>query len=200
MRAYYNKAQLFNWYGSSTDTAVNAVHSVIAAAQTADFPLQGIKDYFANSRGLTVSLSDTHLSDNRLRSIILSMVYVERWGTSPFRVLYKGNEPHVDHIYPQYMLRNRLSQRSPQINDIGNLRFVGATDNIRKRAELPASYFGRLKADGVNIANHLLITEYSDNPERMVFDEPTYTHFRQARRAEVFAIAKRIVDPELPPT
>jgi hypothetical protein len=92
------------------------------------------------------------------------MVYVERWGTSPFKVLYKGNEPHVDHIYPQYMLRSRLNQTSTEINDIGNLRFVGATDNIRKRAELPSSYFGRLKADGVDIEKHLLLKDYSDAP------------------------------------
>jgi hypothetical protein len=49
-------------------------------------------------------------------------------------------------LNPQYMLRSRLGCSNTEINDIGNLRFFGATDNVHKRAELPASYFSRLKA------------------------------------------------------
>lgn len=37
------------------------------------------------------------------------------------------------------------------MNHIGNYRLVGASDNIRKRAELPDSYFGRLNQAGIDI-------------------------------------------------
>jgi hypothetical protein len=120
MRAYYYKAQLFNWFGASGDTTINALHQIIAASRSADFPLQEIVDYFKR-RSFPTELSQANLSDSRLRSILLSVVYVDRWGTSPFNVRFKGNEPHVDHIYPQFMLRNHLGQFSAQINDIGNL-------------------------------------------------------------------------------
>jgi hypothetical protein len=49
-----------------------------------------------------------HLGDTRLRFIVLNLVYVERFGRSPFNVLYNGNEPHIDHIYPQSPLRTQL--------------------------------------------------------------------------------------------
>jgi hypothetical protein len=126
------------------------------------------------------------------------MVYIEVWGTSPFKVLFKGNEPHVDHIYPQHYLRTYLGQGSATINDIGNLRFLGATDNCRKRGELPNSYFSRLKAAGVPIEKHLLIPEFAESPETLVADEPTFKRFRTERRQLIWKLAKRVVDPEAP--
>jgi hypothetical protein len=95
------------------------------------------------------------------------------------------------------MLRTYLGQGTATINDIGNLRFVGATDNCRKRGELPASYFSRLKGDRVNVAKHLLVQEFSDSPDKMLFDEPTFTRFREARRGKIWELGKRVVDPEL---
>src|SRR5690242_15515250 len=105
-------------------------------------------------------------------------------------------EPHVDHIYPQYMLRSKLGCGTSEINDIGNLRFVGATDNIRKRAELPDSYFARLKQAGIPIEKHLLVPFYADDPSELKFKRPTFDAFRRARRAEIWLSAKRTVDPE----
>ncbi len=193
MRAYYHKAQLFNWFGASGDTTINAMHQILGKPCPDGFPLQAVADYFGR-RSYPIQVGDGHLTDNRLRSILLSIVYVDRWGTSPFNVRFKGNEPHVDHIYPQSMLRRTLGQVSAQINDIGNLRYVGATDNIRKRAELPADYFVRLKRDHVDVAKHLLVSEFSEYPERMVFDEPTFFKFCELRREEIRRTLKRVVD------
>lgn len=145
MRAYHHKAQLFNWFGSSGDATINALHSLLGKPCANGFPLDDVIEYF-KKRNLQIEISEHTLSDNRLRAMLLSIVYVDRSGTSPFNVAFKGNEPHVDHIYPQSMLRTKLGQVSAQINDIGNLRYVGATDNIRKRAELPASYFLRRRS------------------------------------------------------
>ncbi len=197
MAAYYHKAQLFNWYRSSTDSILNTLHSVVGKDNGGAFPLSEIKKYFGMSHGYSVELQESHLSENRLRAIILNIVYCDRWGNSPFDVAYKGNEPHIDHIYPQYMLRNRLGYGSTEINDIGNLRFVGATDNIRKRAELPESYFNRLKQQGIPIDKHLLVSEYADNPLLLKFDAVTFDAFRQKRREEIWKSAKRVVDPEI---
>ncbi len=193
MRAYYYKAQICNWFGASGDTTINALHQIVGKQIPSGFPLDEVVDYFRR-RSYPTELQDRHLTDNRLRSILLSIVYVDRWGTSPFNVRFKGNEPQVDHIYPQSMLRTRLGQFSAQINDIGNLRYVGATDNNRKRAELPADYFARLKSQHVDVARHLLVDEFADNPENMAFDVPTFTSFRESRREEIRRTLKRVVD------
>jgi flagellar motility protein MotE (MotC chaperone) len=197
MRAYHYKAQLFGWYSQSTDALVNALHGIVGKPQSKSFPLEEIKDYIRKSRGSAVELQSSHLKENRLRFIILNLIYVDRMGTAPFNVKYKGNEPHVDHIYPQHALRTRLGFTGSDINHIGNFRFIGATDNQRKRAELPASYFGRLKSGGVDIEKHLLLADMASDPSKLVFDAPTYLDFRNRRFEEILKIANRVVNPEL---
>jgi len=196
MGAYFHKAQLFGWFSSQTDATLNALHGIIGRPN-ATFPLSEIKDYFTTTRRGQAELTLSNLSDARLRPLLLNIVYFDKWGASPFDVAFKGNEPHVDHIYPQYMLRSRLGCSSTEINDIGNLRFFGATDNIRKRAELPASYFARLRAQGVPIERHLLADEFAGNPSALTFDRPTYDRFRLARREALWQSLRRVVDPEV---
>jgi len=113
---------------------------------------------------------------------------------APFNVKFKGNEPHIDHIYPQSPLRKQLSLTSAEINDIGNFSFIGAY-NLRKRAELPASYFGRLKTAGTDIEKHLLLPDASLDPSKLVFNAPTYASFRDRRHDEIWNIANRVVNP-----
>lgn len=197
MGAYYHKAQLFGWFSSQTDATLNVLHGILGRTLGGLFPTVEIKGYFKNTRAAQTELLPDHLLDARLRPILLNIVYYDKWGASPFDVAFKGNEPHVDHIYPQYMLRSRLDCLGAKINDIGNLRFVGATDNIRKRAELPASYFARLKAQGVPIDRHLLVEEFATDPSRLTFDEATFDRFRSLRREAIWASVRRVVDPEV---
>jgi len=197
MGAYYHKAQLFGWFSSQTDATLNALHGIVSKASAGSFPLDAIKTYFMSSRGVQVELLPSNLSDTRLRPLLLNVVYFDKWGASPFDVAFKGNEPHVDHIYPQYMLRSRLGCSSSEINDIGNLRFFGATDNIRKRAELPASYFQRLRTQGVPIERHLLVQEFADDPQKLAFDKVTFDMFRSRRREAIWTSLKRVIDPEV---
>ncbi len=75
------------------------------------------------------------------------------------------------------------------INHLGNYHFVGATDNIRKRGELPAGYFARLKASDVDISKHLLLHDVSANPALLAFDADTYKAFRDDRLRHTFASA-----------
>jgi hypothetical protein len=196
MRAYHYKAQLFGWYSQSTDTVVNALHSIVGKSCPSGFPLADIKSYFSR-RGNSVELRRHHLNETRLRFILLNLVYVDQMGASPFDMKFKGNDPHVDHIYPQHALRTKLHLSGPDINHLGNFRFVGATDNIRKRAELPDSYFLRLKAAGVNIAKHLLIEGVANDPSKLKFDVETYMEFRDHRFDRIWEILAATVDPEV---
>jgi hypothetical protein len=197
MRAYYYKSQLFNWYGSQTDNIVNALHNRLGKHLATGFPIAEVKEYFSKSRNAAVELNHDHLLDMRLRYIVLNMIYVERFGASPFDVCFKGNEPHIDHIYPKSGLASKFALPTSEVNHIGNYRFVGATDNIRKRAELPDSFFARLKNLGVDIGPHLLVDTYVADPTKMVFDKNTYLQFRDQRLQAILEIAKRIVNPEV---
>ncbi|MBI4178960.1 DUF262 domain-containing protein [bacterium] len=196
MTAYFHKAQLFGWFGSQTDATLNVLVGRLLKSTASAFPLDEITQYFRSSRGVRVELADSDLWDTRLRPLLLNIVYSRAWGESPFDVSFKGNEPHVDHIYPQHMLRSRLGFGNREINDIGNLRFVGATDNIRKRAELPASYFARLKRSGVPIEKHLLVLDFATDPARLAFDADTYDRFRGMRRDEIWRLLRTVVDPD----
>ena len=196
MRAYHYKAQLFGWYSRSTDSVINALHGVLGKPSASGFPVEEVKQYFIR-RGLRTSLTEADLHENRLRFILLNLIYVHELGTSPFDVAFKGNEPHVDHIFPQYALRSKLGLGNRDINHLGNFRFVGRTDNIRKRAELPASYFGRLKAAGIDIGRHLLLHEYACDPSKLSFTEESYKKFRDARFLRIWEIAKRAVNSEI---
>jgi hypothetical protein len=197
MRAYHYKAQLFGWYSQGTDATINALHKIVGKPLSSGFPLDEIKKYFI-SRGSEVELRRHHLKENRLRFILLNLIYVSRMGTSPFDVKFKGNEPHIDHIYPKSSLKTKLGFDTREINHLGNYRFVGATDNIRKRAELPASYFARLKAGGIDIEPHLLIKEFSTYPANLKFEKKTYIDFRDRRFDEIWSIANLTVNPESP--
>jgi hypothetical protein len=50
------------------------------------------------------------------------------------------------------------------VNQLGNFRFGGASENNRKRAEKPASYFARLKVAGVPIEKHVPMNDYAGDP------------------------------------
>ena len=195
MRGYHYKAQLFGWFSQSTDTIVNALHGIVGKPLSSGFPIQEVLEYFKR-RGNQVELRQSHLTETRLRFILLNLVYVDRMGASPFDVKYKGNEPHVDHIYPRHATITKLGLASVEVNHLGNYRFVGATDNIRKRGELPSSYFLRLKAAGIDISKHLLLTDVSEDPNKLIFDVDAYRIFRDARLDEIWRIAKIIVNPE----
>jgi hypothetical protein len=196
MRGYYYKSQLFGWYSQSTDTVINALHSVVGQKCPGGFPMNALKEHF-RSRGATTELQRGHLDQTRLRFILLNLVYVDQMGGSPFDVKFKGNEPHVDHIYPRHALVTKLGLGSTEVNTIGNYRFVGATDNIRKRAELPQSYFKRLKQAGTPIEKHLLVNEFASNTDLLEFNVATYRKFRNDREEKIWEICSTTVNPEL---
>jgi len=193
MRAYFYRSQLFNWFGRSTDYFVDRMHGLVSKTTLGKFPLEEASQFFA-SYGSDTILNASHLSSSKLRSLLLNLVYVENFGSSPFQVRYKDNEPQIDHIFPQSPLRTRFGLPSNEINHIGNLRFIGASDNLRKRAELPASYFPRLKASGVPVEKHLLVPKFASNPALLKMDLPTYQHFRNERAQAIMAVAERVVN------
>ena len=193
MRAYFYRAQIFGWYGRGTDSVIDRFHGIMGKPGLLSFPLEHATSAMTEL-GYAGILSGYHYNSSKLRPLILNLVYVEKFGASAFEVRYKDNEPQVDHIFPQSPLRSRLGLGSPEINHIGNLRFVGANDNNRKRAEPPASYFARLKAEGVPIEKHLLVASYAENPSLLQMDNTSYTQFTVARLNEIKSIAESVVN------
>jgi hypothetical protein len=190
---YFHKAQLFNWFSASTDQLLNGLHPKIKSSNGA-FPLEDIKTFFAGYRR-DVELTRENIGNPRIRAMILNLVYREKFDTSLFESQFPGNEPHVDHIYPRARLKP-LGLSSAEINHLGNFRFVGAKDNIRKRAETPDSHFGRMQKAGVPVEKHLLVDPWATEPTRLKLDAETYAEFREARLGAILRIAQRIVNPE----
>lgn len=188
MKAYFYRAQMFGWFGSSTDSVINKLHLIVSKTVADGFPLSEITQS-CEGAGRSVVVEDYHLQSAKLRPLFLNLVYVEMFAASPFQVRYKDNDPQIDHIYPQSPLRTKLELLSADINHLGNLRFIGAKENLRKRAELPHEYFPRLHKEGVPIAKHLLLPEFAEEPSRLRMDWPTYRRFRDER----FALIKKTV-------
>jgi len=191
---YFHKAQLFNWFGASTDQLLIGLHPIISSKSKV-FPLEAIKAFFAGYRRDT-ELTPTNIAGARVRGMVLNLVYREKFGTSLYESHFSGNEPHIDHIYPRARLKP-LALPVEEINHLGNFRFVGAKDNIRKRAEHPDSHFSRMKKDGVPVEKHLLAEPWASNPAEMKLDVDSYRRFRDARFEAVLQMAQRIVNPEL---
>ncbi|WP_375161765.1 DUF262 domain-containing protein [Bradyrhizobium sp. RDT46] len=196
LKAYHYKAQLFGWYSQGTDTVVNSLHTIVGKPSAAGFPMTEVKEYF-RKRGSATELTRAHMNETRLRFILLNQIYVDQMGASPFDVKFKGNDPHVDHIYPQSMLRSKMGLLSADINHLGNLRFMGATDNIRKRAELPSDYFSRMKSASMDITKHLLLPEYASDPKKLAFDIASYKQFRDRRFERMWDILSSTTNPEV---
>jgi len=188
IKSYYYRSQLFNWFSARTDQLLEVIHGILAGNAAKPFPMGPIKKYFVD-QGKDSSLASGHLLEPRLRFIILNMLYVNQQGYSAFDVSFKGNEPHIDHIFPKSKL---TGYRSSEINHIGNYRFIGASDNLRKRAEDPSSYFARLKGSGVDIARHLLVQKFSDDPALLV--NSNYPAFRDERVKLIFDICAKVVN------
>lgn len=74
---------------------------------------------------------------------------------------------------------------------------MGATDNIRKKAELPAAYFARMKAGGMNITKHLLLADYAGDPSKLAFDNASYKEFRDLRFERMWDILSSTTNPEV---
>jgi hypothetical protein len=196
MRGYFFKSQLFNWYRAQTDAVINGLHKFVGKKRGDGFPLSEIIGYFSDRKS-TITLVFDHLKESRLRFILLNIIYVERFGNNPFDVRYSGNEPQIDHIYPKSMLYSRFQLGIQEVNHLGNYRYVGAYDNLRKRAELPESYFTRLKASGIDLSKHLLIQDYAEHPENLKFDLETYRAFRDLRLDAIFQVVTKVVNPEM---
>ncbi len=187
LKAYYYGSQMFNWFSARTDQVLNTCAQIQQKSAPSDFPLAEIKSYFRRQNRQVELTGDS--IDMRLRFIVLNLIYVEQHGSSPFHVRYKGNEPHIDHIFPKSKLRNLPTSR---INHIGNYRFCGATENLRKRAQDPANHFAELRDAGIKIKKHLLVDHYSDHPENLSYDN--YDDFLAQRTAAIVSICKDVVN------
>ena len=194
LKSFYYKAQLFNWFSTGTDGILDYLHNnYIGNSKGRDFPMSNIQTW-VGTRKKKILFDRNDLIDHKLRFFLLHLLYVESNNTSAFNVALKNNSPHIDHIYPKSKLaKSPFGLPSAEINHIGNYRFVGATDNIRKRAEDADMYFTRLANSGIDLTKHLLIPSYSINPGNLKMDPSTYRDFRNLRADEIF----RIIEPKI---
>jgi uncharacterized protein with ParB-like and HNH nuclease domain len=195
LKAFYYKSQIFNWFSSQTDGILDYLHNnFFKTCANRDFPMTDIINYFSTNRKYRSNFDISVLKEHPLRFFILHLLYVETNSISAFDVALKKNAPHIDHIYPKSKLsKSPFDLNLVEVNHIGNYRFVGATDNIRKRAENPQSYFGSLKNSGKDIKKHLLVDAYSNNPDLLVMKKSIYIDFRDKRTAEIF----KILEPKI---
>lgn len=198
LKSFYYRAQLFNWFSSQTDGVLDYLHNnFFNDCKGKDFPMASIATYFETNRKNKVRFDRDTLADHSHRFFLLHLLYVETQGQSAFNVALKNNAPHVDHIFPKSKLQKPpFTLNSWEINHIGNYRFVGATDNIRKRAEEPASYFTNLKKSNVNVSRHLLIPAYSSDPSKLLMTPEVYNDFRTKRLEEMYKILEPIINFE----
>jgi hypothetical protein len=190
---YFHKAQLLNWIGASTDQLLGGLHSKVLGSNGV-FPLEDIKTFFAAYRR-DVELTAQNIDGSRVRAMVLNLVYREKFDASLFDSQFPGNAPHIGHIYPRARLQP-LGLSGDDINHLGNFRYVGAKDNIRKRAEHPDAHFSRMKTDRVPVERHLLVEPWASDPSRLTLDEAAYRQFRDARFGAILGIAQKIVNPE----
>lgn len=196
LKSFYYRAQLFNWFSSQTDGILDYLHNnFLKNCARLDFPIADIVSYFANNRKNKTDLDMATLDDHSQRYFLLHLLYVESHNISAFNVSLKNNSPHIDHIYPKSKLQKAPFSLLPtDINHIGNYRFVGATDNIRKRAEIPSTYFTTLKNSNISIERHLLVKSYSDDPNTLLMDLQTYNDFKTKRTDEMYKILEPIIN------
>lgn len=193
MRAYYYKAQFFKWYSKDTDGVVGQLNQWVAIPGQS-FPIREIKEHFDGER-LATELRLEDLATKRLHKSLLSIVYVARNGVSPFDVASSNNSPEVDHIYPKALLK-KLDLPKEDIDDIGNLRFVGRSEHRPKGAKTPSEFF----ADSVTKEDrerHLLVREYVDDPSRLKPNKSSYARFRMLRSKSIWRIVSAVVNAEL---
>jgi hypothetical protein len=190
LKSFFYRAQLFNWFRAGTDGVLEYLHNnFLKTSASKDFPLADICKYFEVKQGYPVTFVKATLLDHSLRFFLLHLMYSEVFSTSAFTVVMKNNSPHIDHIYPKSkLLKSPFTLSNSDINHIGNYRFAGATDNIKKRAEIPSSYFSTLRSQGVDIKKHLLVDSYSNNPALMLMDQATYLDFRDQRVDKIYDI------------
>jgi hypothetical protein len=196
LKSFYYRSQLFYWFSAQTDGILDYLHNnYLSNCANQDFPLSSILNYFENRRKRII-FDTSVLLDHSLRFFLLHLLYVETNNSSAFNVKLKNNEPHIDHIYPRSKLTKApFTLTSSDIDHIGNYRLVGATDNIRKRAEIPQTYFQTLKDSQINIQRHLLVQRFSDHPSTtLLMDQDTYLRFRDERTEEIFKILAPIIN------
>jgi hypothetical protein len=197
MRAYHYKAQLFGVFVPRHDAAINATHNVVGKSVPGGFPLDALKAYFASARALPTALTPAstcrqpHPADSAqpgLRGAV---------GHLALRRALQGNEPQVDPHLPAITAPLAVAANERGGERHRQLRFLGATDNARKRAELPGQLLrppeggaGRCRAapHGGGVRGR------PDGASRSTC--PTFNAFREARREAIWRVAKRVVDLE----
>jgi uncharacterized protein with ParB-like and HNH nuclease domain len=117
-----------NIFSGQTDELLKRFRDVIKNNNSSVFPLDDLNNSLPSGKSISLSLHDfskINYKDTK-HFLLLSLLYSD----FSFISNNKYSIPHVDHIFPKSLLKNKFSESL--INNIGNLQILSSSDNESK--------------------------------------------------------------------
>ncbi|MFA7576407.1 MAG: DUF262 domain-containing protein [archaeon] len=117
-----------NIFSGQTDELLKRFRDVIKNNSSLEFPLDDLNNSLPSGKSISLNFNDfskINYKDTK-HFLLLSLLYPD----FNFSSNNKYSIPHVDHIFPKSLLKNKFSDSL--INNIGNLQILSSNDNESK--------------------------------------------------------------------
>ncbi|MCK9293335.1 DUF262 domain-containing HNH endonuclease family protein [archaeon] len=117
-----------NIFSGQTDELLKRFRDVIKNNSSLEFPLDDLNNSLPSGKSISLNFNDFSKINYRdtKHFLLLSLLYPD----FNFSSNNKYSIPHVDHIFPKSLLKNKFSDSL--INNIGNLQILSSNDNETK--------------------------------------------------------------------
>ena len=117
-----------NIFSGQTDELLKRFRDVIKNNSSLEFPLDDLNNSLPSGKSISLNFNDFSKINYRdtKQFLLLSLLYPD----FNFSSNNKYSIPHVDHIFPKSLLKNKFSDSI--INNIGNLQILSSNDNESK--------------------------------------------------------------------
>jgi len=117
-----------NIFSGQTDELLKRFRDVIKNNSSLEFPLDDLNNSLPSGKSISLNFNDFSKINYRdtKHFLLLSLLYPD----FNFSSNNKYSIPHVDHIFPKSLLKNKFSDSL--INNIGNLQILSSNDNESK--------------------------------------------------------------------
>jgi uncharacterized protein with ParB-like and HNH nuclease domain len=117
-----------NIFSGQTDELLKRFREVIKNDESFEFPLLKLNNSLPSGKSISLGYEDFSKINNKdtKHFLLLSLLYSD----FSFISNNKYSIPHVDHIFPKSLLKNKFSESL--INNIGNLQILSSSDNESK--------------------------------------------------------------------
>lgn len=139
-----------NIFSSQTDELLKRFRSVIKNNNSKEFPLNDLNNALPSGKNISLNFdkfSKINYKDSK-HFLLLSLLYPD----FNFNSNNKYSIPHVDHIFPKSILKNKYSDNL--INKIGNLQILSSSDNESKN-NIPFDEWLNTRDDTYNNKNYI---------------------------------------------